>query len=487
MSIGKTKDLEMLEHKLVSNSLTCKDLKSAFQNHSDIQFPPVQSAYSLEGIAVFYCMGMIDTQQLNTYIRNVLNHIRDYPAETNTEGLPPLLQSTSVNDMIDKLFSGNVIFFHHGHDVFYALDISKIPQRNPEESNTDVAIKGPKDAFTESLYTNTSLIRKRLKTSYLFSETFTIGSVTHSKISLLYLENKVNKKLIIEAKKRLANIQTESILSGGQLEQWLSDKTLSLFPLFDYSTRPDFAIESMLRGRFVIILDGSPLVLIGPSNLLLLIKSAEDTHFPYHYVIFQRILRIIGMVIAIFLPGFYVAIASINLSQLPFSLLATIVMSRQGIPFPLLIEALLILGLFEILREAGVRMPTVLGHTVSIVGGLIIGDAAIRAGLASPILIVIISLSAVSTYTLVNQSLTGTVSILRIYVILCSSFLGVFGFFVSMLSILIYLCNLQSFQLSYLEPLTSLTFRDYLTALLQNPFKTKDFSSHLLKKKEKEN
>lgn len=167
--------------------------------------------------------------------------------------------------------------------------------------------------------------------------------------------------IIAEVRKRLTTFQGESVVSSGQLEQWLSDRTFSLFPLFDYVTRPDYVIECMLRGRFIVIVNGSPSVLIGPINVFELIKSPEDVHFPYYFVLFGRFIRIVGLLIAIFLPGFWVSLASVNIDQLPFALLATVAVSREGLPLPVGLEAIFILGLFELLREAGIECQRFLG------------------------------------------------------------------------------------------------------------------------------
>jgi len=392
----------------------------------------------------------------------------------------------TITDMVTALFRGNLIFYLEGNTDFWVADISKVPQRGLQESNTEISIKGPKDAFTEDLYTNISLIRKRMQTGLLFSEQFVIGSLSKTRVSLLYLKHKANSDMVNEVRKRLETFQTESVVSSGQLEQWLSDRTFSLFPLIDYIGRPDHIVETLLRGRFAIIVEGSPMVLIGPCNFLELLKTPEDIHFPYYYVMIQRALRIIGLLLSIYLPGFWLAIASVNMDQIPFALLATVVISREGVPLPILLESLLLLFLFELLREAGIRLPKAVGQTIGIVGGLIIGESMIRAGLASPTLLVIIAISAVATFSLVNQSLSGTVSLLRLFIMLASAFLGVYGFFLAMFAILIYLCKLDSFGMAYLEPISSLRFKEWPAAFLMNPFKRSRFSSTMIKKQKGE-
>ncbi len=471
-----------LDRRLAKGTLTCDEVKSFFHPYADIAFIPIENDGQLQA---FYCKGMLDSTQLNEYFNRILLSIGREEPRLHSEVLPPVQHITSMQDMVNLVFSGSLIVFKEGTPFFHVFDLSKVPQRNPEESNTEVSIKGPKDSFTEEMNVNISLIRKRLKSEQLYCESFTLGSLSKTEVALLYLNDKANQEIIEEVRKRLDDFQVESVISSGQLEQWLSDRSFSLFPLFDYVTRPDFVIESMLRGRFIIIVNGSPSVLIGPINIFELIKSPEDIHFPYYLTLFGRFIRIVGFIIAIFLPGLWVSLSSVNMDQLPFSLLATVVVSREGLPLPVGLEAIFILGLFELLREAGIRMPTILGQTISIVGGLIVGEAAIQAGLASPTMIVAIALTAVASYTLVNQSLVGTVSILRLYSLLLSMFLGVYGLFIGALSILIYLSQLESFKIAYLEPIASLTFKEYLAALFVNPFNRKKLGISFIQKRRK--
>ncbi|RFB18007.1 spore germination protein [Bacillus sp. HNG] len=475
-------NMKEFDHLLENENLTCDEIKDFFRHYADIEFIPIEND---EFLQAFYCKGMLDSSQLNEYFNRIVLSIGHEEPRKFSQELPPVQHIKSMQEMVNLVFSGSLIFFREGTPFFHVFNISKVPQRNPQESTTEVSIKGPKDSFTEEMNVNISLIRKRMKSAQLYSEKFTLGTLSKTEVSLLYLHDKANKDIIEEARKRLATFQSESVVSSGQLEQWISDRTFSLFPLFDYVTRPDYIIECMVRGRFIIIVNGSPSVLIGPINVFELIKSPEDVHFPYYFVLFGRFIRLVGLLIAIFLPGFWVSLSSVNIDQLPFALLATVVVSREGLPLPIGLEAIFILGLFELLREAGVRMPTILGQTVSIVGGIIIGDAAIRAGLASPTMIVVIALTAVASYTLVNQSLVGTVSILRVYTILLSIFLGVYGLFVGFFSVLIYLSKLESFGVAYLEPAASLTFKEYLAALFVDPFKRKKFGISFIQKRRK--
>lgn len=473
-------NLEKLDEKLKQQGLTNKSIEAFFKNHADVHFLPLDERYG--GISSFYSAGMIEINQVNDYFHSILEYLDKGDSSFGTKDFPPIDKIFSFKDLVDKVFSGYLIFYQEGLPYFHGFELSKIPQREPSESNTEVSIKGPKDGFTEEININVSLIRKRLKSSELHNEHFVLGTLSKTNVSLMYIDNKVNKETLSEVRSRLGNLKTESVISSGQLEQWLSNRTFSLFPLFDYIGRPDFAVECLLRGRFIIIVDGSPMVLIGPNNVFVLLKSPEDIHYPYHTVAFQRFFRIIGFTIAVMLPGFWIAISAVNIDQLPFLLLNTVAASRKGLPFPLALEAFFILGLFELLREAGIRMPKAVGQTVAIVGGLIIGDAAIRAGLASATMIVVVALTAVATFTLVNQSLTGTVSILRIYIMLLSVFLGIYGVFIGLFSVLFYMARLESFKVGYLEPVSKLSFKEFLSALIVNPFINRKFTAPMIQK-----
>ncbi|WP_010098070.1 spore germination protein [Ornithinibacillus scapharcae] len=463
-----TEDVMYLDKLLHKGSLTIEELKNYLANYADIViYPNTPSNQSIS----FYLRGMTDNIQINDYYRTIMTKLKSKDGDRNSLDLPPLYRIGKFEDVMSRVFSGYLIFYKEGDHQLYALNAAKVPQRTPEESSTEIAIKGPKDGFTEELDTNVSLIRKRLNTEYLYNETFQIGSLSNTSVSLLYLHHKASLSTIEEARQRLQSLQVESVISSGQLEQWISDKKMSLFPLYDSSGRVDFAVECLLKGRFIIVVNGSPTVLIGPVNIFSLLKSPEDIHYPYYLVAFQRVFRLFSLLIAIFLPGFWISIASVNIDLIPFNLLATVVEARRGMPLPFFLEFLFLLALFEILREAGIRMPKPVGQTIAVVGGLIIGDALIRAGLASATLIVVIALSTVATYTLVNQSIIGTVTIIRLYMVIISGLLGIYGFLLGVVTIVVYLSRLESYSLSYVEPVVSFKFNKILSIFLISPIK----------------
>ncbi|WP_141504003.1 spore germination protein [Paenibacillus luteus] len=435
-------------------------------------------------VIMFYCEGLIDNQQLQLgllpQLENWASLLRSFKGvEAGDIHKPSMLFSRvhsgpNGSNLYSRLFAGSVILSFDILEGLFEYDIADQPGRNPEESTMEVSIRGPRDGFVEQLATNVALVRKRLRTPDMHVEYSRIGSESLTEIALVYMEGKAPSELVAEARRRLDQIDIPSLNGAGQLEELLADRRLSLFPLVEYVGRPDYVVQSLMQGKVAILLDGSPSAIIAPGTLLLLIKSPEDAHLPYYYVSLERVLRLIGLIVSICLPGFWISLSSFNTDQIPFSLLATITISRIGLPLSATMEMFLMLTMFELFREAGVRLPRAVGQTVSVVGGLIVGDAAIRAGMTSPTMLVMAAVTAVSTFTLVNQSLSGSVSLIRYLILIASSVLGIFGFFVGSFAVLIYLCTLESFGRSYLEPLAPLRFKQLMPALMQMPWKLKD-------------
>lgn len=422
---------------------------------------------------LLYCVGMVNVQQINEVVfpqlDRMLRHSEQVDDALMSDSLLQLYSIRHGTELLHQLFDGNMVIIFEQQQKLYSVDVADIPGRTPEESNTEVSIKGPRDGFTEQLATNIALIRKRLKTPSLHHEQFRIGRRSGTKVSLLYLYDVARPEVIDEVRARIHKLDIDGLLSNEQLEEGLGDHSRSLFPLFDYIGRPDYACASLLRGRFVILIDGSPMAIIAPINLTELLKSPEDMHMPFYYVALERMFRLIGMTISIFAPGLWVAFISYDMDQLPFQLLATVSNSRIGLPLSSPMEAFLMLGLFEIFREAGVRLPKAVGETVAVVGGLIVGDAAIRAGLTSPTMLFVAAVTAVATFTLVNQSLSGTVTVCRLFFLVCASIFGMYGFCLALLVLITYVSRLESFGLPYLAPISPLSLRDLLPGLLIKP------------------
>lgn len=465
--------------------------QNLFQDSSDIKVIRAQVVNSRkqEDLVLVYCEGLINSDLL---LNSILPEIQKSYRLNGDKGLKELNSSESIKLIKDnlsvekaiheKIFDGfSAILIN---ETIYFFNTASPPKRSPEESASEVSVKGPRDAFVEDITSNIALVRKRLKTETMVTKSFTIGERSNTKVSLVYMTDIQNKEIIDEVIKRLQAIDIDVLNSDNQIIELLSDSKYTLFPLLESVSRPDGVVEGLARGRFAIFIDNIPNVVVGPVNFSLILNTSEDEHMPFFYASFAMALRIIGVILAIFLPSFWIALSAYNVDQIPFSLLATIGASRIGIPFNIPIELLLMITLFELFREAGVRLPKAVGQTVAVVGGLIVGDAAIRAGLTSPTMLVVSAITAVATFTLGNQSLFGTVTILRVFSILCASVLGMYGFFLSVFLTLGYLAKLESFSVPYLSPVSPYVKGDFAKSLLKFPVVKQNRRAKILKTKD---
>ncbi|MBA4536943.1 spore germination protein [Bacillus aquiflavi] len=427
-----------------------------------------------QDVLLIKCEGMIDNEALNHLIYERLEaffqHLGQRPLtnEIVIERLhaPSLTEVQNAQEIISGVFSGKLLLYFMNEQLLFSADISKRPQRKPEETTAEVVVNGPRDDFIEDITINIALIRKRLRTNSLCIEKFEVGRRTLTTVAMLYIDDIANEEIVNGVREKIANIDVDAILSGQQLME-LIHKSPRIFPRHDYTGRPDFAVHSLLSGRIVVILDGSSYVNIVPANLFLLLKAAEDYDITPYFSSFERIMRVVGLLIATFIPALWLALTTFHQNQIPLILLATVVESRKGLPFPSAVEAIIMLLIFELFREAGLRLPIAIGQTLSVFGGLIIGDAAIRAGLTSPAMLVVIAGSTIATFTFVNQSLVGMVSLLRIFSLVFAAFLGLYGFLLSIFIILIYLASVRVFGIPYMEMAANLSLKNILTAIFR--------------------
>ena len=467
---------QKLKKKPIRNLLTLKEL---FKDSGDVIFETYSFGESIyqHDVTFLFCNGLVDDQMLNEVIYerfdNFFKKLKKEKIEETDIFRNLYIQGVRRiqhdEEAIESIFSGQLLTYFHKENFVFSIDISSRPQRKTEETNTEVAIKGPRDNFIEDLSTNIALIRKRLRTNSLVLRKYVVGKRSKTEIAVLFIKDIANPEILTELEKSIKNIDIDGIYSGRQVHELIIKRPFNVFPTFHYTGRPDFAVNSLLVGRFILFVDGVPYALIVPVNFGFLLKTSEDTESVYIYNSWERILRFLALLVSIYLPGFHIALTSYHQNQIPIIFLGTIVESSKGVPFPAPLEALIMLFLFEIFREAGLRLPLAIGQTLSVVGGLIIGEAAIRAGLASPLTIVIIAISAVATYTLVNVALHGIVSVLRFFVLIFVSFFGFFGFFVSVYVVLFYMANIQTLGVPYLTVPSVAKARPILKTFLRLP------------------
>ncbi|WP_201713936.1 spore germination protein [Rossellomorea arthrocnemi] len=455
------------KHNNKSKVNTLEEVRDLFSHSQDLL---IKSHYFKEAeITIIYFDSLVDRHYLDQFI---FPKLEDTSGDSYVEKIENMFQAGevtnhSIDDISSALFSGFVLFFIE--ERILSIHAGNLPKRLPEESSLETSIRGPKDGFVEDLNTNISLIRRRLFTPSLCVEKFKVGKRSHTDIAVMYLDDVIDKRVLNEIYSRLEKVDIDVLTGNQHLESLIDDNPYSIFTSFDYTGRPDFIVDALNQGRFALIVDGFPTISLAPVNLLLQIKSPEDSSINYVYVSLERIIRMVGILISAFLPGLWVAFSAYNIEQIPYLLVATISMSRFGLPLSAPVEMFIVLFLFEFFNEAGVRLPRAIGQTVSVLGGLIVGDAAIRAGLTSPTMLVIGAITYISSFTLVNQSLKYGTTVLRFIVLLVSTFFGLFGVVMIFILTVIYLSTLSSFGTPYLGTVAPLGWNEAIRSFFRLP------------------
>jgi len=360
---------------------------------------------------------------------------------------------TEKTIFLEKLMSGNVLILLDGHSGALAAELNGWKERTLSEPDSETVVRGPREGFTENIRTNTALVRRRIKSPNLRILQQNLKIKSGTKVSIAYLEGTALSHVIKEVEHRLSLIDIDILLESNQLEELIQEEGYSPFPTVNHTERPDVAASAIQEGRIAIFVDGTPIVLLVPSVFIQLFQSAEDYYQSWDIGSLIRLLRYASFFIAMLLPSIYIAITTFHQEMLPTILLISIASQREGVPFPAFIEALAMEITFEILREAGIRMPKTIGQTVSIVGTLVIGQAAVEAGIVSAAMVIVVSLTAISSFVLPSFNLSITVRMLRfIFMALAASF-GIIGIAVGIIALCLHLCSLKSFTIPYMTTL----------------------------------
>ncbi len=367
-------------------------------------------------------------------------------------------QTTNISELIDGCLSGNTIFLRQGSKDALSIQSKGFKTRAIEEAKTEAVVRGPREGFCENIATNMTLLRRKIKNPKLSFETMKIGTQTRTSVCVVYIKGIVNPKLIKEIKKRLNRINTDAILESGYIEQFIEDAPYSIFPTIGNSEKPDTTAAKILEGRAAILVDGTPFVLTMPMLFIEGFQSAEDYYSRPFYASVIRILRFIAFYVSVLAPASYVILSTFHQELIPTTLLLTMAASHEGVPFPAVMEVGVMMITFEILREAGVRLPRPVGQAVSIVGALVIGEAAVSAGLIGGLTVIVVALTAISSF--VVPVYTDVISILRIMFLVLGGILGIFGVGIGFLLVLVHVVSLRSFGTPYLAPLAPLSSED---------------------------
>ncbi|WP_019155298.1 spore germination protein [Robertmurraya massiliosenegalensis] len=367
------------------------------------------------------------------------------------------------------VLNGFAVIMVEGQGKALSLEIGNIEKRAITEPSTQTIIRGPKEAFTEDINTNISLIRKRIKNPYLTFEGFYIGRDTKTTVGIGYVSTIANADILAEVRQRIKKIDVGGILDSGNIEELIVDKSFTPFPLVFNTERPDSICGHLLEGKIALIVDGSPFVLAVPSVLTDFFQSSEDYYQPFLMSSFIRIIRYMSFMIALVLPSLYVALSTFHQELMPTQLLISIQAQREGVPFPAVIEIFMMELTFEIMREAGVRMPRAVGQTVSIVGALVIGQAAVEAGLVSNVLVIIVAFTAIASFVSPIYNFSISTRLLRFVLILCAAIFGLYGVLLFLIIMVIHLVSLRSLGVPYLAPVAPFKLFDQDDVFLRMP------------------
>ncbi|MCZ8523516.1 spore germination protein [Paenibacillus mucilaginosus] len=463
-----------------------KQIRSQFAGSQDIIIREIFLG-SLQSVrtAVLYTDGLADKQIIHESILPSLMTISAaHPADPHLPETPEALlariQSTvlqvgelkEIRDLLSvyrEMLSGNTVVLVDGLSTALSVGTPGWKDRAIAEPASQNVIRGPRESFTETLRTNTALIRRRIRDERLRCEQQAIGTVTHTDIALMYIDGLADKAVVQEVRARLGRIRTDAILEGGYIEEFIQDKTSTPFPTLFNSERPDVISAGILEGRVAIIVDGTPFVLLVPALFDHFFQSAEDYYQRYDIAIFLRVLRYLSFFIALLGPSLYISVTTFHQDLLPTQLLISLASQREGLPFPAFVEAMMMEIAFEILREAGIRMPKAIGQAVSIVGALVIGQAAVEAGIVSAAMVIVVSLTAISNFVFPSFNMAISVRLLRFGMMLLAATFGFFGVTIGLLALVIHLCSLRSFGVPYMSPFGPFNAQDQEDSILRLP------------------
>lgn len=454
---------------------------------------------------ILYIDGMVDSQILNDFVlkplmlknkfcnnetskiivqkekkSNIANFIQDCLIPQNN-----IKQQSSFKDIFSGVNSGNCALFVDTLSVGFDIDVKGFKQRSISKPENEIVIKGPHEAFVENIRTNTTLLRRFTNNENLIIENTKVGKITQTNCAICYIKDIANDALVAETKYRLNNLEIDSLLSAGELEQLLTDTNSLGVPKILVSERPDYAVKSLLQGRVIILINGSPYALILPAILIDFLTSPEDTNLKPQFANFLKVVRIISSFFALLLPGLYIAITNFHREIIPTELLFSILSSRQSVPFPIIVEILIMEISFEIIREAGLRVPSPIGPTLGIVGALVLGQAAVSAAIVSPILIIIVAITGMSSFAIPDFTFSFHLRFFRFVFILLGFLAGFLGIGMGLFIYISSLCDLETFGVSYTIPYAPAMNSKNNGFMLSPIWKREDRATYLATKKEK--
>ena len=461
-----------------------KNIKSALGNSTDLVVREFSFGYKQSiNAALIFIDGLTNTTIINDniieplmYGSEILN-LEQPLKNSKIDDIKKAILSVSdirnvntLNDIVDGFLSGDAALMIDGTNEALIISCKGWEKRAISEPTTEAVIRGPREAFTENLRTSTALLRRKIKSPALTTEMMVLGEKTKTNICIAYIRDVANQELIEEVRKRLKDINTDAILESGYIEQFIEDAPFSIFSTMAYTEKPDVVAAKLLEGRVAIIIDGTPFVLTAPMFFIESFQTSEDYYSRTYFMSMLRIVRFIAYFLTVLSPALYVAVTTFHQEFIPTSLLLTMAAAREGIPFPAVVEVGIMIMIFEILREAGVRLPRPVGQAISIVGALVVGQSAVSAGLIGEPVVIVIALTSVAIFVVPNQA--DAAAVMRVIFLILAAVMGGIGITIGLLATLIHLASLKSFGYYYLSPIAPFQIRDLKDTIIRAPLWT---------------
>ncbi|WAH36576.1 spore germination protein [Alicyclobacillus dauci] len=429
------------------------------------------------GLAVFVD-GMADKTTINSFILEplmLLTHLVDEDPKRKIEYISETLVPGNQSDMVEKwsqvvaaVLTGSTVVMLDGCNAALVVETKGWEHRSVNTPQTEAVVRGAHDAFTESFRANTGLVRARLRSEHLVTEMLSVGNLARTDVAVMYIHGVTNPKLVREVRRRIQAIDVDYLQDSGVLEQFIEDQPKMLIPQTMSTERPDRVAASLAEGYVAIFVGNSPYALIVPVVLWSLIHTSEDANLRYPAGTFIRCLRGFALFVALLMPALYVAITNYQPEMIPTDLMLAIAGSREQVPFPVIVEILLMEFAIELIREAGIRIPSVIGPTIGIVGALIIGQAAVQAGIVSPLLVIIVATTALASFTIPNYNLSMAVRIMRFVFLVGAATLGFYGIAILLCVYVVRLTMLKSFGVPVMAPIAP-NYKSSKDVLLRGP------------------
>lgn len=444
-------------------------LEALFRDTPDLNVRFLNILQSDEQGALVYLNGLVDKTAINQNILQPLLFQTVKEGDDLVTTIGHVLTTTEWSEVETSIFRGYSVLFVDGRQEAFVFETSGWPQRALEDPQLETSLKGSHQGLVETSSQSIALIRRYIPDRELKIKEYIVGSRGKTKVSILYLEDVLQPDLLKVVEGRIQSLNIDAIINTGELGELIEDNSFSPFPQLTSTERPDVAASQILQGRLVVVVDGSPSVLIGPITFTSFFQSVDDYSTRWIAASFIRLQRFLGFMIALFLPAFYIAVTSFNYELIPLKLLYNIGRSRQEVPFAPLLEALLMELAIEMLREAGIRLPAPIGQTVGIVGGIVIGQAAVQAGIVSNIMVIVVAMTAIASFIIPNYEMASAIRLIRFPMMLLASFLGIYGIVVGFMTLLAHIISLESLGTPFGSPLAPVRYSDLKDTFIRFP------------------